>query len=227
MNDFIRFVCCLCVTMCSTPHHSLLSMVMADGHPLLEQKRLEHADFEKLCSAAHEGDVVLVLGLLAENVSPNAPAQSLFEEAVFSPLHEAALHGHAEIVEILLKAGADPNYLSHQCTPLGFACAFFHVTYNRIFEEAVEPTHCLCGWFKNHRLHELNELINRLKRVIALLSSETAQPTTEEERRCRHIALTVLRFINLVSDQDLCDSLAKGPQQEPPSDTVSHAPVLE
>jgi hypothetical protein len=202
-------------------------MAMADDHPLLEQKKLEHANFEKLCSATHEGDVMLVLWLLAANVSPNAPAQNLFENAAFSPLHEAALHGHVDIAEILLKAGANPNHLCDHCTPLGLACAFFHVTYNRIFEEAVDPTCCFCGCFKNHRLHELNELINRLKMVIALLLGVTAQPTTEEERRCRHIALTVLRFINLVSDQDLCDGLAKSFQQEPLNDTVSHAPAFE
>ena len=63
-------------------------------------------DAESICNAAQAGDLQRVKEILA--VKPELAAQDLASNNEHQPIHLAAEEGHAEIVRVLLEAGADP-----------------------------------------------------------------------------------------------------------------------
>ena len=66
--------------------------------------------------AAARGDVRLVTAHLRNGVSPNAG----------NPLIAAALNGHADVVYVLLCAGANPNHERFSQTPMYWAASNNH-----------------------------------------------------------------------------------------------------
>jgi hypothetical protein len=68
-----------------------------------------HVDREEsLCTAAWEGDSARVQQLLREGVSPDATFDGV------SALHAASMDDRIPIAEILLRAGANPNFDSYE-----------------------------------------------------------------------------------------------------------------
>ena len=63
-------------------------------------------DAESICNAAQAGDLQRVKEILA--VKPELATQDLTSNNEHQPIHFAAEEGHAEIVRVLLEAGADP-----------------------------------------------------------------------------------------------------------------------
>ena len=63
-------------------------------------------DAERICIAAQAGDLQRVKEILA--VKPELATQDLASNNEHQPIHFAAEEGHAEIVRVLLEAGADP-----------------------------------------------------------------------------------------------------------------------
>jgi ankyrin repeat protein len=62
-----------------------------------------HADTWAIFKAAHDGDVDIIRRMLADN-----PPIASAEFASWQPIHFAARAGHADVVRLLLEAGADP-----------------------------------------------------------------------------------------------------------------------
>jgi ankyrin repeat protein len=79
---------------------------------------------DALYQASRQGDLVQVESLLAQGVSPQ-----IAEVTGNTPLHAAALQGHREIAQSLLKAGAevDARHKSDRATPLHYAVTGGHV----------------------------------------------------------------------------------------------------
>ncbi len=77
---------------------------------------------EALLFAAQQGDLAQVKSLLKQGVNPN------WSEAYrkFKPVTVAAANGYYDIVETLIKAGADINPVN-QITPLEAACMHGHI----------------------------------------------------------------------------------------------------
>lgn len=63
-------------------------------------------DAESICNAAQAGDLQRVMEILA--AKPELATQDLASDNEHQPIHFAAEEGHAEIVRVLLEAGADP-----------------------------------------------------------------------------------------------------------------------
>ena len=102
------------------------------------QKEISH-DGIKLHSAARDGrldDVrrLLFTGMLEADCSP-APCDYR------TPLHEAAINGHGEIVKHLIQMGADPNKLSKwRELPMTMAAEEGHENVVRVFlDQGVDP----------------------------------------------------------------------------------------
>ena len=77
------------------------------------------SDIEKLVAAVEKGDRAAVDAILARDAS----LASVFDSEGATPLHYATFRGHQEIVDVLLKAGADINARDkvHNATPAGWA----------------------------------------------------------------------------------------------------------
>ncbi|PYT13412.1 MAG: hypothetical protein DMG59_20515 [Acidobacteria bacterium] len=75
-----------------------------------------------LIAAVKEGDLERVKGIL----ETDDRLANLRDESGATPLHYAALHGHRQIVELLLKQGADINSTDIQfgATPAGWAIEY-------------------------------------------------------------------------------------------------------
>ncbi len=75
---------------------------------------------EKLLKASQLGDVIKVENLLACGVSPNSkafwqqelPDNNSVMELIATPIHAASWNGHAEVVKLLIEAGANVNLLN-------------------------------------------------------------------------------------------------------------------
>ncbi|MEO8193350.1 MAG: ankyrin repeat domain-containing protein [Gemmatimonadales bacterium] len=83
---------------------------------------------------AKRNDVAAVKWLLEHGSGPNA--KWAHWEAEVTPLHLAAMQGHAEIARLLLEAGADPRIRDsmHDSDPSGWADFFGHPEIVRILE---------------------------------------------------------------------------------------------
>ena len=79
---------------------------------------------ERLFLAAENGDLAEVKRLVVYcGVNPN-----IRDNYGWTPLHEAALNGHREVVEFLLERGVDPNVRNNDgWTPLHYAAKDCHV----------------------------------------------------------------------------------------------------
>jgi hypothetical protein len=77
---------------------------------------------ENLIEAAKQGDLERVKGIL----ETNDRLANLRDEAGATPLHYAAIHGHRQIVQVLLERGADINSRDGQfgATPAGWAIEY-------------------------------------------------------------------------------------------------------
>lgn len=77
---------------------------------------------DKLYDAVDKQRVEDVKRILGEGMDPNADAQRGHGDEKWTPLHRAAAHGNEELIDALLRAGADPNaYNQRQSTPLHLA----------------------------------------------------------------------------------------------------------
>jgi ankyrin repeat protein len=78
--------------------------------------------FEHLIEAAKQGDVERAKGILESEPS----LANLKDQTGATPLHYAALHGHREIVRLLVERGADINCTDGQfgATPAGWAIEY-------------------------------------------------------------------------------------------------------
>ena len=66
---------------------------------------------ERLCEVSEEGNVPEVARLLSSGVNPNC-------EKAHTSLTYAAIHGHTEVLKLLLRAGTDPNMAKLNREPL-------------------------------------------------------------------------------------------------------------
>ena len=73
---------------------------------LLKEKKVNE---EKLCEASSKGDVEEIKHLLSIEVNPNC---SKARGTKGTPLYYAALYRNKDVVQLLMKAGADPNKLN-------------------------------------------------------------------------------------------------------------------
>jgi len=65
---------------------------------------MSQREYTQFHSAAQNGDLPVVAGLIANGEDPNH-----FDDGGFTPLHYAAAEGHLEVVKALLAAGANVN----------------------------------------------------------------------------------------------------------------------
>ena len=102
----------------STPLHEAASK----GYPsivqlLLAHKPIAHSEVQaSLHAAAASGHIAVVKQLLEYGADVNAQG---FDRAI--PLHQAVLHGQAEVAYLLLSAGSDTTALRCNQTPLNLA----------------------------------------------------------------------------------------------------------
>jgi|ThiBio_1000_plan_1041568.scaffolds.fasta_scaffold06313_4 ankyrin repeat protein len=92
---------------------------------------------EKLFEAARRGDLNEVRDALRQGADPTARA-----ERGHTPLHAAALEGHAEVVGLLIDAGADVNARTSgtKTTPLHSAAGGGHAEVARLLlEHGADP----------------------------------------------------------------------------------------
>ena len=77
---------------------------------------------ENLIEAAKQGDLERVKGIL----ETDGRLANLSDEAGATPLHYAAIHGHRQIVQLLLERGADINSRDGRfgATPAGWAIEY-------------------------------------------------------------------------------------------------------
>jgi hypothetical protein len=80
------------------------------------------SDSENLIEAAKQGDLERVKGILETDDG----LANVRDEAGATPLHYAAIHGHRQIVQLLLEQGADINSRDSQfgATPAGWAIEY-------------------------------------------------------------------------------------------------------
>jgi len=114
-----------------------------------------------LMAAANQGNVEMLRQLLEKNANPNLPSPTTGE----TPLHAATAKGFAkgtlECVELLLKAGANPNIKAKSGVPTG--------TYYRDIEVVGEtPLHLAAAYGS--------------KEMIQLLLKYNADPTIKDDR---------------------------------------------
>ena len=77
---------------------------------------------EALYNAVDKRRVEDVKRLLGQGQDPNDDAVRGHGEEQWTPLHRAAAHGHEEMIDALLRAGADVNaFNQRQSTPLHLA----------------------------------------------------------------------------------------------------------
>ena len=83
----------------------------------------------------NEGDAELVKQLIDEGLNINVEA---IHTRGNTPLHTAAANGHAEVVKVLVEAGADPNYATYtgHLTPLHFAARIGSLEVCKVLIEA-------------------------------------------------------------------------------------------
>ena len=99
----------------ATGNATALKELMALHGPLLVRLDDDPAEFTSLHLASASGNVEAVRFLLAAPVQADPCAA---RKNNFTPLHAAAMQGHATICEILIGAGADVNV---QTNPQGYA----------------------------------------------------------------------------------------------------------
>lgn len=100
---------------------------------------------EKLHRAAEAGDLELVRELLGQGCPINA-----FDELGQTPLHYAVLGEHLNVIDVLLRSGADVNAHDERVignTPLGEAASTCSLRMARLLVEAgADPT--IPGWMQ-------------------------------------------------------------------------------
>ena len=117
-----------------------------------------------ICTASYLGDIARAKQLLAEDSSrANRTVDYVsYYLGPGSPLRNAAVRGHREVVELLLAAGADPNLREEGIAPRGAALyeavtAGFHDLARRLLERGADPNapvessaDCLSRALQNH-----------------------------------------------------------------------------
>lgn len=92
---------------CFFGHRALFELLVARGANLEAPARNEMR-VRPLHSAVAQSDPALALYMARRLLEAGASAAAT-QQGGFTPLHEAALRGHAPLIELLLAHGADPN----------------------------------------------------------------------------------------------------------------------
>ena len=96
----------------------VIALALSAGEPAIALDRAEERarSFIALTEAAGAGDLALVRQLLASGVDPQHPPEGGTTKAQYfaslrDPVQSAAAGGHTEVVEALIRAGADPDWV--------------------------------------------------------------------------------------------------------------------
>lgn len=110
---------------------AIAEMVVKENPELIEHGRAKHGVLHLMTK---RGDVAAMNWLLDHGADPNA--QWAHWDAAVTPLHLAALQDHADVVPLLLAAGADPRIRDdkHDADAIGWAEFFQRADIVRILE---------------------------------------------------------------------------------------------
>ena len=113
--DYDSFMDCGKVCVAWEELHSS-NLYKQEAYKLLEEKRRKE---QKLCQYSYDGNIEEVQRLVRSGVKPNCSLLSFDDIYEDTPLLNASVNGHTEVVKLLLKFGADPNIGNYnETTPL-------------------------------------------------------------------------------------------------------------
>jgi ankyrin repeat protein len=111
--------------------------LLLDANADLEAPARNAMQVRPLHSAVAHSDPTIALSLAARLLEAGA-SPNVTQQNGFTPLHEAALRGHAELVRLLLRNHADPSARNSEgCTPADLARQHGHAEVLEVLELAV------------------------------------------------------------------------------------------